>query len=160
MNNILGVIGGLFAGLLKKLTGLAASPVRLPEGIAISNLQIDYCITVVNNIKGAVTGGLTGGPAALLNGAADDRMRKLTEDALPVILSGLTFSTNKQSAGNGEDLLSGLFEKIKTVNDADEDPLYHALAARLMVVVSEGRVSWSEAVSILEIYFKQIFNKQ
>ncbi|GGB14325.1 hypothetical protein [Mucilaginibacter rubeus] len=159
MNNILRVIGGLFAGLLQKLTGLTALRVRLPEGIAISNQQIDYCITVVNNIKKALNGDLTAGRASLLAGPADERMRKMIEEALPGILSGLTFSAGNQPAGHG-DLLSGPLDKIKSAADADKDHLYHALAARLMTVVGEGRLSWSEAVSILEIYFKQIFNKQ
>lgn len=159
MNNILRVIGGLFAGLLQKLTGLTALRVRLPEGIAISNQQIDYCITVVNNIKNALNGDLTAGPAQLLAGPADERMRKMIEEALPGILSGLTFSAGNQPAGDG-DLLSGPLDKIKSAADADKDHLYHALAARLMTVVGEGRLSWSEAVSVLEIYFKQIFNKQ
>ncbi|MFB0498727.1 hypothetical protein ABID99_004964 [Mucilaginibacter sp. OAE612] len=86
-------------------------------------------------------------------------MRKMIEEALPGILSGLTFSAGNQPAGPG-DLLSGPLDKIKSAADADKDHLYHALAARLMTVVGEGRLSWSEAVSILEIYFKQIFNKQ
>lgn len=159
MNNILRVIGGLFAGLLQKLTGLTALRVRLPEGIAISNLQIDYCITVVNNIKNALNNDLAAELASLLAGPADERMRKMIEEALPGILSGLTFSADDQPAGHG-DLLSGPLDKIKSAADEDKDHLYHALAARLMTVVSEGRVNWSEAVSILEIYFKQIFNKQ
>lgn len=162
MPTILKAIGGFFTSLFKKLTGSNAVAVQLPADIAITTAEIDLVINVVNKVKSVVNNPIIGLIIDFTPTGIDNAVRDKINQAIPDLLAGLTFS--KGVAGLHDDgrplEITDFLNKVKFSDDPDKDSLFHVLAARLIVVVSDGKVTWSEAVSVVELYFKQIFITQ
>ncbi|UOE47983.1 hypothetical protein MTO98_26590 [Mucilaginibacter sp. SMC90] len=161
MPTILKAIGGFFAVLFKKLTGNNNAAVQLPTDIAITTAEIDLVINVVNKVKAVVNNPIVGLIVDFTPTGIDNAVRDKINQAIPALLTGLTFSKNLlDTPPDNAVMLDKLLSKVKFSDDADKDALYHVLAARLIMVVSDGKVTWSEAVSVVELYFKQIFIAQ
>lgn len=161
MKGILKLIGGVFVALFKKITGSSdAVIVQLPDNISISREMLDHCLTIVNNIKSVVNNPVTVLLTDIIPGSIDNLIRQKISDTLPVILAGLTFSKHFLDTEDKNVLIDDLLNKIHFADDPDKDALYHSLAARLIVVASDGKVTWSEAAQLVEIYFKQFFTNK
>lgn len=156
MKNIIKAIGSFIGGLFKKVATIDIA-VQLPADIAITPQMIDHLINVVNIIKRVVNNPVAVLVTDLTPIALDNEIRLKIADALPAILAGLTYSKNYLNTDNKSDAVNGMLEKVRLADDPDKDALYHALLGRLIVVVSDGKVTWSEAVSIIEVYFKQVY---
>jgi len=161
MKNILKSIAGFFAGIYQAVVkGGDPTIVKLPDSMAITPELIDHCINTVNIIKRIVNN-----PVAILITdltpiQLDNNIRLKIAEALPAILAGLTFEKDAlTNASDNNVLVNDLLSKVRLADDADKDALYHALTARLIMIVSDGTVTWSETVGMLEIYFKQLFGK-
>jgi hypothetical protein len=157
MKSILKSIGIFFTSLFKKVTGKDNDVVFEVPKIAVSVETINHVIDMVNNIKRII-----GSPAAvlltdLIPGTLDNKIRLLLLDATLPILAGLTFSKKWLVTENKDVLLLDLLNKVSFSDDADKDSFYHSLAARLIVAASDGKVTWSESASLIELYFKHIF---
>ncbi|QTE37230.1 hypothetical protein J3L18_29685 [Mucilaginibacter gossypii] len=160
MPTILKAIGGFFASLLKKLTGNNNVAVQLPADLPITTAEIDLVINVVNKVKSVVNNPIIGLIIDFTPTGIDNAVRDKINQAIPALLTGLTFSKGVLGADGQPQQITDLLNKIKFSDDPDKDGLYHVLAARLIVVVSDGKITWSEAVSVIELYFKQIFITQ
>lgn len=156
MKNILKFLGAVFASIFKKTTGVDSVLVEIPS-VDVSQETINHVIDIVNRLKTAVNSGVTILLVDLIPGTLDNRIRQFISDGLVPILAGLTFSKKWLESADKDVLLDDLLSKVRFADDADKDALYHALAARLIVVASDGKVTWSEAASLIELYFKQIF---
>lgn len=155
MKNILKLIGGIIAAAYKKITGKSDDViVQLPENIAITPAQIDQVIAIVNQVKAVVNNPVTILITDLIPTSIDNVIREGISEALPDIITGLTF-VKKWLTGNKEEVTIAALERVQMSTDPDKDAFYHSLAARLIMIVSDGKVTWSEAVSFIEVYFKQ-----
>jgi hypothetical protein len=121
--------------------------------------EIDNVINIVENIKKAVNSPFAVLATTLIPGTIDDAIRTKLADFLPKLLAGLTFAKDSNVTYNSETVLDELMKKIKFSDKEDQDALYHSMASRLLIIVSDGRVTWTEAIGAVEYYFKNIFLK-
>lgn len=159
MGNILKAIGAFFVKAYKAIVGGGDPTVTLPADLQITPAEIDECIKAVNIVKSVVNNGAVVLITDLTPISMDNEIRLAISNALPGVLAGLTFAKQEIAAAqlNDTDAVNAALSKIKLSDDPDKDALYHALAARLIMIASNGKVSWSDAVSILELYFKNMF---
>jgi hypothetical protein len=160
MNKIVKFLSSVFTAIFKKKTGINDGVIVEIPKIDISVETINHVIDVVNNVKKVVNNPIIIVATDLIPGTLDNRIREGLAAAITPILAGLTFSKNiiGNTVMTGDSQLTFLLSKIRFADDADKDALYHTLAARLIMIASDGKVTWSEAASLIELYFKQIFS--
>ncbi|QTE36025.1 hypothetical protein J3L18_23215 [Mucilaginibacter gossypii] len=129
----------------------------LPATVTVD--EIDHVIKIVENIKKAVNSPFAILATTLIPGTIDDAIRTKLSDFLPQLLAGLTFAKDSKVSYNSETVLDDLLKKIRFSDKEDQDALYHSMASRLLIIVSDGRVTWTEAIGAVEYYFKNIFLK-
>jgi hypothetical protein len=159
MKKILAAIGGAFVAVYHAFVG-GGDPtiVQIPANLQITPTEIDDCIKAVNIIKDVVNNPVTVLVTDLTPISMDNDIRLDIANALPGILAGLTFAKGLiTGVDDSDDQINALLANVRLSDDPDKDALYHNLAARLIMIASKGSVSWSDAVGILELYFKQIF---
>lgn len=138
-----------------------------PTTNTITAEDLDLVIRVVNNIRNAVASPLAVLITDLVPTTVDDHIRVALERGLPVLLAGLMFARQvlekSKEGGVAEkegETINDLLAKVRFSDKPDQDALWHTLASRLLVILSDGKVSWSEAVQVLEYYYKNEFGKQ
>lgn len=81
-----------------------------------------------------------------LYGAAGAALENKLREKLPAILTELKLV----QSGNIEEAIAAL--KLST--NRAQDAFYHSIAAMLLVDFTDGKLSWSEAVELVEFYYK------
>lgn len=158
MKKILSVIAAGWALLFKKKTSNDVI-VNVPQ-IDISQETIDHVIDMVNNVKKVVESPITIILADVIPGTLDSKIIKLIDDATVPTMAGLVFVKawlNTTPPPDKNALLNDILNKVHFSDDVDKNAFYHSLAARLIMIASDGKVTWSEAVSLIELYFTQVF---
>ena len=160
MKNILTAIGGFFSKLYKGIvSGADPTLITFPTDLSITPAEINECIKAVNIIKDIVNNPVTILVTDLTPITMDNEIRSDISNAIPGILAGLTYADDIVS-GTPEttDQVNAMLAKVRLSDDPSKDALYHALAVRFIMIASKGKVSWSDGVGIIELYFKQVFS--
>jgi len=159
MKNVLAAIGGFFAKLYKGVvSGADPTLITLPTNLDITPAEIDECLKAVNIIKDVVDNPVTVLITDLTPVTMVNSVRLAISDALPGIITGLTFAQNLVSGiPESTDQVNALLANVRLSDDASKNAFYHALAVRLIMIASSGKVTWSDGVGIIELYFKQVF---
>ena len=131
-----------------------------PSTRTVTAEDLDLVIQIVNNIRSAVASPLAILITDLIPTTIDDTIRVALVRGLPVLIAGLMFARQAlEKPEEGADI-NDLLGKVKFSDKPDQDALWHALASRLLIILSDGKVTWSEAVQILEYYYKNGYGKQ
>jgi hypothetical protein len=159
MKNIFKLISGIIGAVIKKITGKSNDViVQLPENVAITPAEVDQVIAIVNQVKSVVDNPVTVLLTDLIPTTIDNDIRERVSAAIGPVTAGLTFLTEWQQANaDHQKLTETALASVRFSDDASKNAFYHSLAARLIIIVSDGKVTWSEAVSFIEVYFKQAF---
>lgn len=115
--------------------------------------DVVVAITVVQRIKVVIDSPVADIVTALIPGDADDRVKDLLRQWLPRILLELSMV---QSVANIEDenaQLQAILEKLKLSSDEAKNAFYHSLASLILEKLSDGKLSWTDAVAIAEYYY-------
>jgi len=131
-----------------------------PNTRTITGEDLDLVIQIVNNVRLAVASPLAILATDLIPTTIDDTIRMALARGLPVLLAGLMFARQALEKPEEGTTINDLLDKVKFSDKPDQDALWHALASRLLIILSDGKVTWSEAVQILEYYYKNGYGKQ
>lgn len=123
----------------------------------IEAFDIDHAITIVNNVRNAMASPLAVLITDLIPGTVDDKIRQTLVDELPKVAAALTYSKSLLDNWNGQTVLNAVLGTVKAADKPEQDAFAHNLAARILMIVSDGKVNWSLAVQAVEYYFKYIF---
>lgn len=127
---------------------------------AVTQQELDNVIEIVNKVRSAVASPLAVLLTDLIPTTVDDTVRLALANGLPVLLAGLMFAKEVLGGKDQQAAMDELLAKVRFSDKADQDALWHALASRLLIILSDGKVTWSEAVQILEYYYKNEFGRQ
>jgi len=130
------------------------------EAYAITEQDLDHVIEIVNNVRRVAASPVVVLLTDLIPTTIDDTIRLALVNGLPVLLTGLTFAKQLLAGQDKDTAISELLAHVSFSDKADQDALWHALAARLLMILSDGKVTWSEAVQVLEYYYKNGYGKQ
>lgn len=126
----------------------------------VTQQELDDVIQIVNNVRSAMTSPLAVLLTDLIPTTIDDTIRLALVNGLPVLLAGLMFAKEVLGSKDQQAVINELLAKVRLSDKADQDALWHALAARLLMILSDGKVTWSEAIQIIEYYYKNGYGTQ
>lgn len=130
-----------------------------PSTRTVTAEDLDLVIQIVNNVRSAVASPLAILITDLIPTTIDDNIRVALVRGLPVLIAGLMFARQALEKPEEGTNINDLLDKVKFSDKPDQDALWHTLASRLLIILSDGKVTWSEAVQVLEYYYKNGYGK-
>lgn len=116
--------------------------------------DIVIAISVVQRVKLVIDSPVADVITALIPGDADDRIKELLRKELPKILLELGMIQSIAGIENVNDQLNAVLQKLKLSGDDSKNAFYHSLASLILQKLSDGKLSWSDAVAISEYYYQ------
>src|SRR6185437_12919834 len=123
-----------------------------PADVAIEDVQ--KAIDIVNGVKKALASPVAALITDLIPTTIDDNIRQTLVNDLPVVAAGLAFVKDVLSMDRST-ALSQVLAAIRFSDKPNLDAFYHTLAAKVLQIISGGKVSWSQAVMAVEYVLKE-----
>lgn len=82
-----------------------------------------------------------------------DKIRSVVEKWLPKILLELKLVDSISSIEDPNEQLKAILAQLKLSSQETQNMLYHGLASLILEKLSDGELSWSDAVAISEYYY-------
>lgn len=133
----------------------------------ISKKYIDIAVNVVEAIKKIQDSPVDDIILFLVKmaipGDADDKLINRVSDTLkewiPKILLDLRIIDSIANIEDPNEQLKAVLAELKFSSVEAENVFYHSLAALIMEKLSDGKITWSEAVRISEYYYQHVIKK-
>jgi len=120
----------------------------------LKNVMLPVTIDVINaikNIEDLDPNDIIGSIISKANGAEiEDKLRQY----LPTVITSLTILESVENAPTIEAQIQIVLQKITLSPDPAKNALYHSMAAMLLTDLSEGRLTFPEAVQLVEYYYQ------
>lgn len=116
--------------------------------------DVVIAISVVQRVKLLVDGPVADVIAALIPGHVDDDIKEKLREWLPKLLLELGMVQAIANIDNVNDQLAAILGKLKLSSDDAKNAFYHGLASLILQKLSDGKLSWSDAVAISEYYYQ------
>jgi hypothetical protein len=119
----------------------------------VRDIALPVVINVLNAAKAltdADTEDLIGKLAGTAGADVEDKIRT----ALPKILIELKLVDAALQTETPDQIIAAAFANLRLSSDDAKNAFYHSIAALLLQDLSDGQVSWSEAVELVEFYYK------
>ncbi len=113
-------------------------------------------VVIVENIKRAVDSPLTPIITAIIPGTWDDKIVAAAKVHLPRILQILKISDECLKLTKFEDIVLCAINKLKEYTPEARAANYHSIAALLSVALSDGKITWREAIHLAEETYQEI----
>ena len=118
-------------------------------------------INVVNGIK--TVNSSSGGDvieiilSKLIPGTADDAVIKLVRiwltKNLPLIATDLKIIDSISKTKDVNEQLKAICNAINLSSDSTKNAIYHTLSSKILEVLSDGKITWGEAVMLSQYYY-------
>lgn len=93
----------------------------------------------------------------LIPGSADDAIislvRKWLTENLPKIATDLKIVNSISKIKDKNEQLKAICNAINVSNDETKNVIYHTLASKILEVLSDGKITWGEAVMLSQYYY-------
>jgi hypothetical protein len=149
------VINGGVASLVKTATAVTTTTTTPAE---VADTDLNDAITIVNNVKAALSSPIAVLVTDLIPGTIDDTIREELVTDLPLIAAGLANIKTVIDTADKSAVMNDVLAQIRLSPNLDLDAFYHSLAAKLLTKVTKGGVDWSLAVMSVEYFFKNLFS--
>lgn len=111
-------------------------------------------ISVVQRVKAVIDSPVADVVTALIPGSADDNVKEMLRIWLPKVLLELSLVESVSNIEDPNAQLQTILEKLKLSSDEVKNAFYHSLASLVLQKLSDGKLSWSDAVAIAEYYYQ------
>ena len=112
--------------------------------------------TIVDNIKSFEDTGIGDVITKLIPGGLDDTLYALAKAATERALIALSILTGADGITDATERYTFIINKLKLSNDDGKNIALHGFAAVILESLSDGNISWNEALHIADVYFKEI----
>ncbi|MBS1579084.1 MAG: hypothetical protein JST29_05540 [Bacteroidetes bacterium] len=119
----------------------------------VRDIALPVAINVVNILKNIVdfdSPDLLGSIAGKIGIQVEEIVRR----ELPKILIELKLVGSVANAGDTNQIIKAALKELQLSSDAAKNAFYHSISAMLATALSDGKLTWSEAVVLVEYYFK------
>lgn len=93
----------------------------------------------------------------LIPGSADDAIislvRKWLTENLPKIATDLKIVNSISKIKDKNEQLKAICNAINVSNDETKNVIYHTLASKILEALSDGKITWGEAVMLSQYYY-------
>jgi hypothetical protein len=120
--------------------------------------HVEPAIKVVNLVKDAVENPAMSILVALTPFGWDDEAVKLAKKILPKVLLELNILKDA-SGGSNVDMLKAIIAEIRTFTPDSKAEFYEDLAVKLSVMLSDGKLSVSEAAELVKFVYDEKFKQ-
>ena len=93
---------------------------------------------------------------ALIPGDIDDKINEKLRGFLPRLLLELQLVDSIANITDPNAQLQAILDKLKLSSDDAKNAFYHSLASLILQKLSDGKLSWSDAVAIAEYYYQNV----
>lgn len=136
---------GKIVGFIAKLFG--AMPAEIKRAVHTG-------VVVVENLKTAIDSPFADILTALIPGGIDDLVKDKIRQALPVFLVELKLFEGTLNLSDPEAICQAAIKYISQLDPVIKPGVLHRLAILIAQVAADGKLSWSDAVYVLEYYYK------
>jgi hypothetical protein len=116
--------------------------------------DVVVAITVVQQVKAVVDSPVADIVTALIPGNVDDQIKVRLREILPKLILELSLVESVTDIEDQNEQLQVILDKLKLSSDAVKNAFYHSLASIILEKLSDGKLSWSDAVAISEYYYQ------
>lgn len=113
-------------------------------------------VMLVENLKNFIESPVTPVITAIIPGNLDNKIAEKLEKALPQILQALRISDECIQLEKPQEIFECALRKLKEYNPEAKAAQFHSIAALLSVTLSDGKISWREAIHLTEEIYQQI----
>lgn len=112
-------------------------------------------VAVVEMLKNAVESPAVPILTAIIPGQLDDFIAARLKIILPEVLKVLGYAEECSNATSNDAVVQCAIAKIRLFSDARKDAAWHNIASLLSHYLSDGRLSWMEAIHLAEMTYNE-----
>jgi hypothetical protein len=116
--------------------------------------DVVVAISVVQQIKTVVDSPVADVVTAMIPGQLDDQIKTILRNLLPKLILELSLVQSVTDIEDQNAQLQAILEKLKLSSDDVKNAFYHSLASLILEKLSDGKLSWPDAVAISEYYYQ------
>jgi hypothetical protein len=135
---------------LKRLVGKSAAFIRQWVRPSIETVEL---------LKNAVNSPVTSFLTAIIPGTVDDAIAAGLKQWLPVVLQVLGYTEECMQAKTGDEFVQCAIRKLRVMHPDAQAAAYHNIASLLSHYLSDGKLSWSEALHLAEATYTELKGK-
>jgi hypothetical protein len=117
-------------------------------------IAIHIGVAVTENIKNFVDSPATDILTAIIPGDADDQVKSWLRAQLPTILAELKLADSCDSLTDKGAIMACAIKVLQNLDGDIKSAFLHNLSILVAQVASDGKLSWSDGVYILEWYYQ------
>lgn len=110
-------------------------------------------IDVVEQIKNFVNSPATPFITALIPGTIDDKIVTALRANLPKVLQVLKIADGCSSLADPDEIIQCAIKALKQYDSDGQKAAYHSIASLLSVYLSDGKLTWKEAVHLAQAVY-------
>ena len=122
---------------------------------ALAQKYVTPSVQVVEAIKQAVDSPVMPVITAIIPGNLDNTIVEKLKKELPRVLQILRISDECLKLTTAQDILLCAITKLREYNPEARAAQYHSIAALLSVTLSDGKITWREAIHLAEEIYQQ-----
>lgn len=144
--------------LKKWLTYAIIKPIRdlfakFPEEL---KKAVHVGVVITENLKKFVDSGVADVITAIIPGEWDDNLKAKLRQQLPIILTNLKLADSCADETDPDKIVACAIKTLQSIEGNFSNAFLHSLSILIAETVSDGKISWSDGVYILQWYYSHI----
>lgn len=120
---------------------------------------IEPSILVVEAIKGFMNTGLVQIATDIIPGQIDNVIAAKINERLPDILMILRLTNECKNLTDRDDIIKCAIEALKKIDKKGRNAFYISIASMLAESLSDGKLSWNEALHLAQFVYQEKYKK-
>ncbi|MES2268654.1 MAG: hypothetical protein V4520_17950 [Bacteroidota bacterium] len=127
---------------------------KFPSEIKVA---VQIAVSVTENVKKFVDSPLSDVLTVLIPGDIDDKIKELLRSALPGILTNLKLANECGNLSDPEEITKCAIDTLQKLDKDIRNVFLHNLSVLVAQIAADGKLTWSDGVSVVEWYYKYKF---
>lgn len=115
-------------------------------------------VIVVEQIKTVIDSPVADVLTAIIPGDADDKIKALLREKLPVLLAELKLADQCGELTDPAEIVDCAIKTLQQLSGDIKSAFLHNIAILAAQVAADGQLTWSDGVYLLEWYYKNKYN--
>ncbi|MFD0765195.1 hypothetical protein ACFQZI_10065 [Mucilaginibacter lutimaris] len=140
LKNIWGAIQSLFS--------------KFPSEI---KMAVQVAVMVTESVKKFIDSPLADVLTAIIPGDTDDKIKKMLRSELPGILINLKLANECGNLSDPEEITKCAINTLQKMDKDIRSVFLHNLSVLIAQIAADGKLTWSDGVTVVEWYYKYKF---
>lgn len=112
-------------------------------------------VTLTQNLKNYVDSPMADILTAIIPGNLDDKIKLALRAGIPIILFNLKLADQCGKSNDPEEITKCAINQLQSMSGEIKSSFLHSFSVLVTQLLSDGKISWSDGVCIVEWYYKQ-----